>query len=278
MIHILFPAGAFGSSIEFCIRQFSNEHYDKSLDNVDIRPTGSMHGFDKLFHPVYKHDLLSLLKQKPTITTPTYPNNDQDSQEVIDTLVQVKNKSDKVVFVTLDNIEEKLQIQILVSLKTSLDNWAKNYHALQNPHLEHWEKLEECALALNEYSNNLNIPADWIQIGFNDLLTNYKKTIQKIFHELGLTFIHNDKFDRFTKKFENFQNQILQQKYFPVKNYAHHAILGDYFCRGKFDIVQESIAIALLLNSGYQIEYKDNDTDRRLPYNSHELYELLSKL
>jgi hypothetical protein len=277
MIHILFPAGAFGSSIEYCLRQFSEEFYDKTLDDVDIKADGSMHTFHKFFHPTYKSELLSLPIQTVPITTPTYANNDQDSQEVIDTLAQVKNRVDKVVIITIENLEEHLQKELLAIHKQDFKYWALHYNFLKNPDLEHWEKIERFSLSLHNVSN-LKIPADWIQVSFSNLLTNYQKTIQNIINKLGLTLINKDKFDRFSKKFETFQIKILDENYYPIRDYVDNAILGNNFVRNDFTFLQEVIAVRLLLYHGYEIQYPDTDAYRRLPRVARELNKLLIKL
>ena len=62
-IHILFPAGGYGSTLEYCLRRFTKEYFDKSLESVTHNEDGSMHSYKKMFHPVFKHELLDLKNQ-----------------------------------------------------------------------------------------------------------------------------------------------------------------------------------------------------------------------
>jgi hypothetical protein len=73
MIIVMFPAGTFGSTIEYCLRNFSNEFTSvpgKVLDD------GSMHSFEKEFHPTSAKQFSEIYNRPYKIVTPIYPNDD----------------------------------------------------------------------------------------------------------------------------------------------------------------------------------------------------------
>ena len=96
MIIVLFPAGAFGSTIEYSIRQFSNE-----LQKVEatVMESGSMHSYTKEFHPSTLEQFLKIKDNNYEIVTPVYPGLDyKNSSETI------KELKKKYKFITKDCI------------------------------------------------------------------------------------------------------------------------------------------------------------------------------
>ena len=73
MIIILFPAGAFGSTMEYSLRKFSNE---LTTVQADILDNGSMHSFNKEFHPITIAGLEKIKDSKFEVITPVYPGHD----------------------------------------------------------------------------------------------------------------------------------------------------------------------------------------------------------
>ena len=73
MIYILFPVGAFGTTIEYCIRRFSKEF---KINDVAVLPDGSMHNFHKKLHPIFIEQLENI-DPSTSIVTPVYPNKSQ---------------------------------------------------------------------------------------------------------------------------------------------------------------------------------------------------------
>ena len=73
MIIILFPSGGFGSTVEYSLRQFSHELPKVSASVLD---NGSMHSYNKEFHPVQIDQFQQIKKGDYKIVTPVYPGLD----------------------------------------------------------------------------------------------------------------------------------------------------------------------------------------------------------
>ena len=85
----------FGSTIEFCITNFTNDYQSKpgSPDSY-IQDDGSLHSFSKRFHPnstdLYK-ELASADIDAKRINTPIYPTTDKHFPELLELLKDNKS-------------------------------------------------------------------------------------------------------------------------------------------------------------------------------------------
>jgi hypothetical protein len=248
MLHILFPCGGFGSTIEFCLRQFTEQYYDSSLDNVTHNPDGSMHGFKKLHHAPWRKDILNIPNSDALITTPLYSNNNQNAQEVIDTFCSVINKDDPVIFVKLKTPLDVFQIFLLSVSKWDLKSYKLNVQTV-------WEKRELIAITISddELINLQNINSEWITLGPGDMYTNLEACMFMIFQELKLTPKNTEQMIKFAVRFRN-----AQQKYFDsvqqVEYIKERIIERDSITWDKLDFLQEVILQSWLLIEGYEIQ------------------------
>ena len=101
MIAIFFPGGAFGSTLEYCIRRFSKEF---ETITAEILPDGSMHGYNKEFHPI-SIDEFKNIGNNIDIITPIYPNLSLLTvDETVDEFIKLV-KCSKIIFITLDDVK-----------------------------------------------------------------------------------------------------------------------------------------------------------------------------
>jgi len=197
MIFIFFPVGGFGSTIEFCIRNFSKEF--ESI-NTEIMADGSMHGYKKECHPCYNTELVDLAESN-RIITPVYPNLSFSTvTDTINEFVKV-SKNFKVVFITIDTIEMIERNWLFSYYKTGLflasqpnfenfKKWNNNYKTFSD--MQRWEQREYLSFVISdsitEYINAKNLALEsWLVINTNDILFNFKESLEQILNYLELT-------------------------------------------------------------------------------------------
>lgn len=205
MINILYPAGAFGSTLEFCIRHFSNEHFDDSLtiDN-SLKYDGSMHAFKKEYHPVY-FEIYNPEKDY-AIATPTYPNwNLLTAAETVLTYKQKFLNESRTVLITLNTIGAAEKCTLLMLNKVGLESFLpfqysakfKDWGAESVDDLKIWDKREILSYYIRLFSEDIIlapeiIPTNWLTVSFDDILYHLEATLVKIFDFLNLTFNNNN--------------------------------------------------------------------------------------
>ena len=265
MIHVIFPAGGFGSTIEYCLRQYTQEYYDSSLDNhtVDSRD-GSVHGFT-LFHPVCKKELKKIHIVDKKITTPIYGNRDQSPQEVLDTINNLIDINDNVIFVKLNNFDESIFVWLINLYKCQKVTTKANhcdeiisanfFHYSDNKNeLEFWQKREILALnfAENSLYNLKGIKSSWISVSTTDLSTNIYNKIIYIIEKLNLTLINEPKLIDFCEVLYN-ENKKYFEKYKNVIHYSDSILnLANYSC-SDLTLFEEAMIQARLWYNGYEI-------------------------
>ena len=273
-IHILFPAGGYGSTLEYCLRRFTKEYFDKSLESVTHNEDGSMHSYKKMFHPVFKHELLDLKKQilsKPgpggNITTPVYANLDQSPQEVIDTFIKLVGK-DKVIFVEQKNIDDILMVAYCKLLKTN------GYPNANKKTI--WETRENIALIISNLDTFKlqNINRDWYTIRPLDLAINLEQEFLDVCKFLNLSVKNFNKLKKFN--LDHFKKQqFIFDSINNLKEITKHIIDNDIeYEWKKLNFNEECILQALLLLEGFEVECYNLNL---LPNNVKEFRKLLIK-
>lgn len=197
MIFIFFPCGGFGSTIEFCIRNFSKEF--ESI-NAEIMPNGSMHSYKKECHPCYNYELVDIAESNKKIITPVYPNLSYST--VIDSMNEfIKiSKNSKVVFIVIDTIEMIERNWLFAYYKVGLDfvlqtdsknvkKWNNDYKTFND--MQRWEQREYLSFVISdsipEFINARNFALEsWLVINTDDILFNFKESLEKIFNYLEL--------------------------------------------------------------------------------------------
>jgi hypothetical protein len=218
MIHILFPGGAFGSTLEYCLRNFSQE-FD-SID-ADVLTDGSMHGYKKEFHPVTVEEFQNI-DATMQIITPVYPNRSLLSvSDTINEFIKVSGNH-KVIFVILNTTTLVERNWLYFYHKIGIDPqvcqldptpWNKNYKSFNDMNI--WEQRELLSYIINdtmaEYlsANDIGLP-NWLTITTDDILFNFRKTLEQLFKYLELT-LNPDGLDTFIYGWSQKQQYVLDE-------------------------------------------------------------------
>lgn len=220
MIGIFFPGGAFGSTLEYCLRNFSQE-----FDSIDaeVQIDGSMHGYRKEFHPLTVEEFQNI-DATMQIVTPLYPNHSLLSvTETINEFIKVSGNH-KVIFVILNTttlVERnwlyfyyKIGInEWLKRFKLDPTPWNKNYKSFNDMNI--WEQRESLSYIINdtmaEYlsANDIGLP-NWFTITTDDILFNFRKTLEQLFKYLELT-LNPDGLDTFISEWTQKQQYVLEE-------------------------------------------------------------------
>lgn len=296
MINIFFVPGMFGSTIEFCIQNFTVD-YQSNLDQLEnyIHDDGSLHSFDKQFHPtstdLYKQ-LVTLNTNSKDINTPIYPTVDKHFPELLDLLKTnqdfVKNKNILLHAKDFSAAELNMFFQyekISVGLTSGLDIFFHSNNSLKqwNAEYYHWSELETWELRewfsifypdwIKEWVDSKDYTnSEFLCISNIDFLCNTKDELYKIFDYCNLT-PNNNNLDNFVKIWQNKQQYILDQKEF-CNNVVLNTINNKKQSWNKLNFIQEAVIQKKLRDAGYELRcWKLN----KFPNNTEELYNLLEK-
>ena len=262
MIIVLFPSGAFGSTIEYSLRRFTNELTKVS---AEITNTGSMHSYDKEFHPVTISEFLKIKDSKFEIVTPVYPGVDQRSpKETILKFKKVIKTDQKVLLIYLANINmaERNCLFAYYKIPVFLDCVLKNKQTAWNASYSSWRDMElyEQREALSFYIDSEVerveisdlIDKNWMCITPDDLLYNFKNTLLKIIEYFELTIDATQHIEEFYNSWFKKQQYILDEfktiELIMNNINSNHVISWD-----KLSIVSEAIIQSRLRKQGIEL-------------------------
>ena len=197
MIVIPYPSGAFGSTLEYVLRHYSNE-----LASVDaaLNESGNMHGFTKECHPL---DLAEFIADAPghEIVTPPYPNF--DAKPPLETLAEIKRNMPpaKVVLIYCATVQEAELCQLFTFHKTNeylsanlssvAHRWNSKYTSYKE--MQTWEQREALSFLIDRQVDFLGakemIEDTWLAITPTDVLDNFVDTVDKIYRHCNLSFV-----------------------------------------------------------------------------------------
>jgi len=260
MIVIAFPVGAFGSTIEYSLREFSNE-----LTKVSavVLADGSMHSYRKEFHPLTIEEL-SKDNKLIEIATPIYPG--RDCLTPTDTILQFKKiiKQDhKVVLIYFKEIQSAERNMLFAYYKISNflmvfegkeKNWNKKYNSFSDMQLyEQREAISFLVDSQSDYTEVLKVSdKNWLKVEVNDILHNFKNTLLTIFDYCNLSINTNCNIDEFYKDWLKKQQYIIRE--FETINAILHSITTNRYMQwDKLSIVGEAIIQSRLRKQGLEI-------------------------
>jgi len=195
MITILFPGGAFGSTVEYALRTFSNELQSvqaKVLDN------GSMHSYQKEFHPLTIDQLTQIDSWE--IATPVYPG--LDYLDPVMTVQKIKDKlseQQKVILIQFSTVDQvyrnclfayyKIPKYIDIVLKNKSSAWNSEYTCVAD--MQTYEIREALSFSMDHAENYLQAAKagsrHWLYITPDDILYNFKNTLITMLDYCNLT-------------------------------------------------------------------------------------------
>jgi hypothetical protein len=222
MVVVLFPVGAFGSTVEYCLRQFSNE-----LTKVvaTIAPAdGSMHTFEKEFHPLTIDQFVQSKHDNFEIVTPVYPGRDYLSpRQTLDHLTEMFDDDQKVLVIYFSSLKmaELNQLFCYYKVPDHLDWVMKDKQTAWNMHYNSWTDMQSYELreALSFYIDQQiyhlevekNKNKNWLYVTSNDLLYDFKITILDIMKYFQLTVDPSENINEFYASWLAKQKYILDE-------------------------------------------------------------------
>lgn len=232
MITVLFPAGMFGSTIEFCLRRFSKEI---GMNDTEIFNDGSMHSFVKLNHLTEFTRTVNTFNG-PTahlnIATPVYPTHDSEGLTAAESVLKWKEilsaHTSKMIFIR-PNSESEVDRNDLFSfhktknfrrgfmytiLHSKEKHWNLAYQSWKD--MQNWEVREALSFYCDDNKKTFNKITDsddpsWLCINADDILYNFVPTIKKIFAFCDLTFNLLD--------IEKFYNEWFKKQQYIIEEY-----------------------------------------------------------
>lgn len=221
MIIVMYPAGAFGTTIEYCLQQFSNEFTKLS---AEVLNDGSMHSIRKEFHPISFEQFSKVYDKPHNIVTPVYPNLDCLSPE--ETIALYKThllENQKVLLIYFPTVKMaqdnqlfcyyKIDLFLEIVLKNKVQNWNKNYQSYKD--MQQFELREALSFLIDQQSFNCNIQPDnyktWMCINSDEILFNFKNTLLRIMNYFELTVDSSADIDKFYNNWFQKQQYILDE-------------------------------------------------------------------
>jgi len=260
MIIVLFVPGSFGSTIEYSLRQFSNE---LCCVEADVLDDGSMHSFKKEFHSTSIVDFLRNKDKIFEIATPVYPGYDCKSpSDTIELYKKEFDKLQKVLLIHLPTMHMSEQNQLFAYYKIPrlLDGVMKDKQTAWNPDYQSYKDMQiyELREALSFYIDQqvehltLKKPDNWLCITTNDILYNFKNTIVTVIDYFGLTVDHSQNIDEFYLRWFQKQQYILNE-FDTINNILDHLNTGSDMSWIQLSLMGEAIIQSRLRRQNIEI-------------------------
>jgi len=291
MIHVFFVPGMFGSTLEYVLRNYSNEF---TSVNADVLSDGSMHSFSKECHPTRQSEINSQLKSinNDSITIPIYPFQTLHLPEILEKYTDYINSTSKEILVHAANTRDA-ELNMLFqyhkiatgSLQLSLDIFCSgNKHNITNwnADYQHWSQM--CLWEMREWFSLFYVAwtQEWIesqnQVGTNfykvsniEILENLSKVVREIFQHCDLT--ESSGLDDFAVHWRSKQQYIMDE--FDLLDRVIECTINNVpFNWSPVNIIAEAIVQQRLRANGYEIRCDGLDV---FPTDSTTLYNLLEK-
>jgi hypothetical protein len=281
MIIVLFPGGSFGSTIEYSLRQFSNE---LTKVTATITNTGSMHSYDKEFHPLSFSEFLEIKNNNYEIVTPVYPNYEhQTPAETIKEFKKNIDSSQKVVLVYFSELKmsERNQLFCYYKIPDFLDHimkdkqtgWNADYTSYKD--MQPFELREALSFFIDQQAEQLEISKvidkNWLCITPDDVLYNFKNTILKIIEYTGLTVDDSKDIDDFYNEWFKNQQYILDE-FENINSIVASINSGSDTTWNKLSIIGEAMVQSRLRQQGIELACHNLD---QFPSNTKDLKKVL---
>ena len=292
MIHVFFVPGMFGSTLEYVLRNYSNEY--TSVD-ADVLSDGSMHSFLKECHPSSQLDLDSKLKHldKNSITAPVYPLDNLHLPEILKKYTEYISRDSREILVHAANTRDA-ELNMLFQyhkiaagshLQRGLDIFCSgNEHNIVNwnPDYKHWGEMRLWELRewislfyaawVQEWIQSQHqVGADFCKVSNTEILENLSQTVRKIFQHCDLT--ESLGLDDFAVHWRSKQQYIMDE--FDLLDRVVECTINNVpFSWKPVNIIAEAIVQQRLRAVGYEIRCDGLDT---FPTDSATFYNLLEK-
>lgn len=276
MIVILFTAGNFGSTIEYCLRTFSKELTKVQFGLLD---DGSMHGYKKSFHPTtfeHWHDHTPGID----IATPMFPNKNYESP--VSSLTFYKKNlrtQDHVIFIDSNSLDQAQRCQLFNYHKNKnnglLDTLLLDKAQQWNPKYTHWQDMqiyelrEALSFYVDQQHEHVNLKShaclDWFVTDPDKILTNLPDQITSMITHCGLT-ANCDGLQEFYTQWSSKQKYILDE-FDLIMDIVDHATTQKFLSWSGLSLFGEAILQSRLRHLGWDLDmtnlnqFPNNTTD-----------------
>jgi hypothetical protein len=281
MIVVIFPVGAFGSTIEYSLRQFSNE---LTKIKAHVMQNGSIHSYSKEFHPITISQIKKLTDWSIEIATPIYPGLDFLSP--LQTMIEFEKiipDDKKVVVVHTNTLEMAERTQLFAYhknndflhrvVKDKEKSWNSNYTSYNC--MKKYELREALSYHIDQQKNHLEIGnhiiKDWLYISADDILYDFKATLYRIINYCGLTINSSNSIDTFYIEWFAKQQYILDE-FKRINNIVEALDNKIYFEWSSLSILGEAIVQSRLRKNNMEIACFNLDT---FPTNTTDLLKVI---
>jgi hypothetical protein len=291
MIHVFFVPGMFGSTLEYVLRNYSNEYTSVV---ADVLPDGSMHSFSKECHPVSQLAIDSQLKSinHDSITVPIYPFQTLHLPEILEKYTKYFNSTSREILVHAANTRDA-ELNMLFqyhkiatgSVQMGLDifcsgnehnitNWNidyKNWNEMRPWQLREWISLFYVAWVQEWIESQHQVGANFYKVSNIEILENLPRVARDIFHHCDLT--ESAGLDDFAVHWRSKQQYIMDE--FDLLDRVIECTINNVlFSWSPVNIIAEAIVQQRLRANGYEIRCDGLDV---FPTDSITLYNLLEK-
>ena len=219
MITVLFPAGAFGSTIEYCLRNFSLEL--KSIQ-AEILDNGSMHSFYKEFHPISIDQFDQIHNWE--IATPLYPGFDYlDPVVTVQKIKGCLSAEQRLILIHFDTPGQvyrnhlfayhKITEYVNNVLKNKPRDWNPDYTCVAD--MQTYEIREALSFLMDNTNDYLQVinqaHPNWLCVTSDDILYNFENTVITILEHCNLTLDPANDIDTFYKEWFRKQQYIIEE-------------------------------------------------------------------
>lgn len=271
MINIFFVPGMFGSTVEYMLRNFTNEF--EPIDGK-ILEDGSMHSFKKKFHRHKEgiEKLFSEFSNDIDITSIPYPEETKNFNWIIENWPGDFNNSKNILITAFDKSDAELNLLFRYykiakgSLSLGLNmffehlnpgKWNEKYkHFLE---LDTWELRESFSLFYPEYINEFiekdcsTIPNLRI-IRNTDILYKQKQTFLELINFLNLS-CKLENLDKFIDEWQHKQQYIVDE-FNLIEKIVESALTNTNFdwSNHRLCLLSEAIIQHRLREQGYELK------------------------
>jgi hypothetical protein len=290
MINIFYVPGMFGSTIEYVLRNFTQE-YEPS-EGI-ILNDGSMHSYKKEAHLARIPHIQRFLESNSqnSISTPIYPFEEIHLPEILHELKPIIDKNNVSFLLYADCLEaceltmlfQYYKIAIGLDLKldifcygneNNIKNWNKSYASWRD--MQVWELREWLSLFYVEWVREwqesiFQVPDHFIQIKNTDFLYNTAENISKIIAGAQLT--PKKSIVEFAEMWQKKQQYVVDE-FDLLDQIVNCSIDNQSLSWKKICIISEAIVQQKLRSKGYEIQC---DSLNNFPNDAKTLHKLLYK-
>jgi hypothetical protein len=259
MITVLFPAGAFGSTVEYTLRNFSNE-----LQSIDaaVMDNGSMHSYKKEFHPITFDEWNQ--NNSWEIATPVYPGFDYlDPAATVQKIKDKISTEQKLILIHFDTADQvyrnclfayhKIPKYVDHVLKNKPSVWNTEYTCVAD--MQPYEIREALSFLMDNTKNYLQVrqagSAHWLHITPDDILYNFKNTVITMLDYCNLTLDPANEIDNFYLEWFEKQQYIVNE--FQTIQLIIKSLQGEPFKWSPLSIMGEAIVQYIVRTQGTEI-------------------------